>query len=84
MTLLHILKTNIDSELAFSRVKTVLTNHENIRDWSIDLEDIDNVLKVHASHHLDISDICELVRLRGYYCEDLDDSRAVPLSPHKD
>ena len=39
--------------------------------WSIDLEDIDNVLRVEASSELEIEHINNLIQQKGFYCEDL-------------
>ena len=68
---LLILRTNIKSKKKLKKVAPLLNDHPMIFKWSIDLEDIDNVLRVEASSELQIETINHLIQQKGFYCEDL-------------
>ena len=68
---LLILRTNIKSKKKLRRVSRLLDEHPLIYKWTIDLEDIDNVLRVEASSDLEIENVNELIQKEGFYCEDL-------------
>lgn len=65
-----IFKTNIQTQGDKFYIKPYLDKHPLISQWNIDLEDIDNVLRV-VARHLDHQDIIRLITQRGYYCEEL-------------
>jgi hypothetical protein len=44
-----------------------------VKDWHIDREDREKVLRIEADDHVKIKDIAELIAPLGYVCEDLDD-----------
>jgi len=66
---LLIFKTNIGTKRKISAVKPIFNNHSTIKNWSIDTEDIDNVLRIEAVGQLDESDVIDLMRKRGFRCE---------------
>ncbi len=68
---LVILKTDIKTKKKVKKVSPVLNEHPNINKWSIDTEDIDNVLRIEATDHLHEEEVKELVSATGFYCEDL-------------
>ena len=68
---LLILRTNIKSKKKLKKVKPILDNHPLIFQWTIDLEDIDNVLRLEASSDLNIKNVNDLIQDKGFYCEDL-------------
>lgn len=68
---LLILRTNIKSKKKLRKVAPLLNEHPMIYTWTIDLEDIDNVLRVEASSELEIQNVNELIQEKGFYCEDL-------------
>jgi len=70
---LFILRTNIKTKQKLSTIKALFNNHSNIIDWSIDLEDIDNVLRVRADGSLNENDLNSLLKTKGFYCENLPD-----------
>lgn len=67
-----IFKTDIESKRKVHALRSVFNHHRNINDWSIDMEDIDNVLRV-ASEELTERDVIDLVNKCGFYCEVLPD-----------
>jgi hypothetical protein len=68
---LLILRTNIKSKKKLKKVAPLLNDHPLIFNWTLDLEDIDNVLRIEASSELQINNINELIQETGFYCEDL-------------
>ena len=54
-------------------MKPIFNNHPIISKWSIDTEDIDNVLRIEAEDNLDEDEVKKLVIENGFYCEDLPD-----------
>lgn len=69
---LLIFKTNIETEEKVVTIKPFLNNHSNIIKWSIDLEDIDNVLRVKSTKSLSENDLINAIRIKGFYCDILD------------
>ena len=70
---LLIFRTDIKTKKKLKAIKPLFNNHPVITDWSIDLEDIDNVLRIQVQGDLEEEDIIHLVRMSGFYCEVLDD-----------
>lgn len=70
---LLIFRTDIKTKKKVRMVKPLLDNRLNVIDWSIDLEDIDNVLRVEAMNGAEEQEIVELVASEGFYCESLPD-----------
>ena len=70
---LVILRTDIKTKKKVKRMKPVFNNHPIINTWSIDTEDIDNVLRIEATGNLNESDVIHLTRMQGFYCEVLKD-----------
>ena len=70
---LLILRTNIKTKKKVKVVKPLFNNNPIISKWSIDLEDIDNVLKIEAQDDLKETDLIHLVKTAGFYCEPLAD-----------
>jgi hypothetical protein len=68
---LLILRTDIKTKKKVKKVKPLLDSHPLIFKWSIDLQDIDNVLRVEASSDLKEIDITSLIKGEGFFCEDL-------------
>lgn len=71
---LLILRTNIKTKKKVKKVKPLLNNHPLILNWSVDLEDIDNVLRIEAISNLNELDVKNLVQQKGFYCENLPDN----------
>lgn len=70
---LVILRTDIKTKKKVKKMKPVFNNHPVISKWSIDTEDIDNVLRIEAEDNLDEDEVKKLVIENGFYCEDLPD-----------
>ena len=70
---LHIFRTDIKSKKKLKSIKPVLNNHTDILTWSIDLEDIDNVLRVEARTNLSEEEVINLVQVKGFYIETMAD-----------
>lgn len=69
---IHILKTNIETKQAVNTLKLLFNTHPGIIKWSLDLEDIDNVLRVESSKNISKEDIIDEVKSKGIYCEELE------------
>lgn len=66
-----ILKTNINSSNDFSRVKGLLKESFKLNECTVDLSDIDKVLRI-IGEKLNLDEVISKVKTLGYYCEDLD------------
>lgn len=68
----HILlfKTNISSLLDKYSLEPVLDNHRSIKQWTVDLNDCDFVLRI-ESDTLKHQDIINLMKDHGYECCEL-------------
>lgn len=70
---LLILKTNIESDSKVKAVSRLLGMNPVILDWSVDTEDIDNVLRVEARGGLKEEELIELLSASGLQYEALPD-----------
>ncbi len=70
---LLLFRTDIKSKKKVKALKPVFNNHSDILKWSIDLEDIDNVLRIEATTNLSEKDVIDLVRIKGFYIKTLMD-----------
>ncbi|WP_347173972.1 hypothetical protein [Polaribacter uvawellassae] len=68
---LIILRTDIKTKKKVKQIKPLLNQHPIITSWSIDLEDIDNVLRIEANDNLHENDVKNIVQKEGFYCESL-------------
>jgi len=68
-----IFRTDIKTKKKFKVIKPLFNEHPGIYDWSIDIEDIDNVLRIEATENLIESDVINLSKIQGFYCEVLKD-----------
>ncbi len=71
--ILHLFHTDIKSKRKVRHIKSLLDKHTDILKWSIDIEDIDNVLKIESNANLTDQDIIQLIRTRGFFIEVLED-----------
>lgn len=72
MTIL-VFRTNIKSKKKVKTVKPIFNKHDDILEWTIDLDDIDNVLRIEANKSLQERTIIGMVREQGFYIEALSD-----------
>lgn len=70
---LLLFQTDIRSKKKVKSLKPTLNKHSDILKWSIDLEDIDKVLKIEATTNITENDIIEIVQMHGFYIEILTD-----------
>lgn len=70
---LFILKTDIKTQRQVNALKPVLTQNQQIARWTIDLDDVDKVLKVETKEDCDGNDMIDMVRKQGIHCEELPD-----------
>ena len=70
---LLLFRTDIKSKKKVKSVKPIFKNHADILKWSIDLEDIDNVLRIEATANLTEKEVINLIRQHGFYIKTLTD-----------
>ena len=68
---LFILKTNIQTEAKVESIRSVFNSHPVIMNWSVDTEDIDNVLRIEGTDELREEDIIDSLKKYGFYGEEL-------------
>lgn len=70
----HVLvfRTNISNKKAILTLSPLLDGCTQILKWTVDISDIDNVLRVEATHP-DCLPVIKLVTGAGYACEELTD-----------
>lgn len=68
-----IFQTDIESEENVASIEPVLNNHTHILNWSIDLEDIDNVLRIETTASLTEEAVIEMVKKHDFTIEALVD-----------
>ena len=66
---LLIFRTDIKTKKKVKAMRPLFNNHPSITNWSIDIADIDNVLRIEAQGDLNEKDIIHLVKIFGFYCE---------------
>ncbi len=71
-TKLLILKTNIRSKKKLQLLSPVFNGHRSIQRWSVDLEDVDKVLRVETNEPIEEHEIIQLVEKHGFYAVDLE------------
>ncbi|MBV1924035.1 MAG: hypothetical protein KUG68_08415 [Flavobacteriaceae bacterium] len=69
---LLLFQTNIESRKKVALLTPMFNKHTEILKWSVDLEDIDHVLRIEATPSLSEIDVIELVQLQGIKIEVLE------------
>lgn len=54
-------------------ISSIFDGHPNISSWSVDIEDIDNVLRVESRGSLNEKELIAQVRKCGFFCQLLPD-----------
>jgi hypothetical protein len=67
-----VFRTNINRKKDVRSLSPLLNACAGITRWNVDLSDIDNVLRIEATHP-DCRRVIELVQKAGYACEELTD-----------
>ena len=70
---LFIFKTDIRTKRQIKQLKPVLESNSHISRWTIDMDDIDRVLKVETDVNSCQEELITLVKSQGIYCEELPD-----------
>jgi hypothetical protein len=68
-----IFKTDIQTVDKLHVVKRLFNNHLGALRWNVDMEDIDNVLRIESHENLQETEIITLVQSQGLCCEELID-----------
>ena len=68
---LLLFKTDIKSNKKVASLKPLFNNHPDIIKWTVDTDDIDNVLKIEATIELAEKDVMDLVRKHGFHIRTL-------------
>lgn len=66
-----VFKTNINTKERVYRAGLVLSNMLFISDWSFDLEDIDNVLRIVVNDMDSEQSVRQQLNDHGFFCEEL-------------
>ena len=67
-----IFKTNIESKEDFDKIKNALSNKKQFAECTIDLDDVDKVLRI-LSDKLTVPDVEEEVVEMGFYCKEIEE-----------
>ena len=67
-----ILRTNLKGRSKVNVVRQAIDQHPLIGHWSVDTQDIDNVLRIEPKLGLSIDDVTALLREHGFYGENLE------------
>lgn len=70
---LLIFKTNIKTKKKVKSLSAIFNSIPAISDWSIDLEDIDKVLRIESTGQLGEHEVIKRVNTCGFHCEILMD-----------
>ncbi|MEM6526277.1 MAG: hypothetical protein AAF693_20955 [Bacteroidota bacterium] len=66
-----VFKTNLDTKREVEAVRCTLDQYSSIMEWSIDIEDVDNVLRVVTLGDVLEEEIIQILAIHGFYCEEL-------------
>lgn len=66
-----IFKTDIQTVAKLHVVKRLFNNHFGPLRWNVDMDDVDNVLRIEAHENLQETEIIALVQSQGLRCEEL-------------
>ena len=69
--LVHIFKTDIQSAETVTALAPVFDSLPQVTRWTVDREDIDNVLRIESFDSLSENDVIQLSRIYGFQCEPL-------------
>lgn len=68
-----VFKSGINSESEIEMVAKVLEENSGIHRWSVDLEDIDKILRIESVDELSEWEVVGMVKSAGIECEELPD-----------
>ncbi|SMD32066.1 hypothetical protein SAMN04488029_0404 [Reichenbachiella faecimaris] len=64
-----VFKTNLATKKRGKAAGHILNQNSSIVEWSIDMEDIDNVLRIVTSGNISEYQIIKMLRTNGFLCE---------------
>ncbi len=67
-----IFKTDITSKQDFIRIQNMICKIRKVDEYTIDLEDVDKVLRI-LSDSITITEVENEVGMLGFYCKELED-----------
>ena len=70
---IHVLKTDLNDPVRVHEIGPLLNLHPSIYRWNVDVEDIDNILKIESAQNLKEEDMIQLLKQYGIYSESLPD-----------
>ena len=65
-----VFKTNLSNTNHIRKVKPALNLHPYIKEWNVDLQDCDNILRV-VAENIPAREIEQIVINAGFYCKEL-------------
>ncbi|MEO5893015.1 MAG: hypothetical protein ABIQ31_22385 [Ferruginibacter sp.] len=65
-----VFKTNLTDVKRISDIESSLDVHPNIFQWNVDLNDVDNILRI-VANDMGGEEVETLLLSAGYYCEEL-------------
>ena len=68
-----VLKTNVSTKKKVNRLKCMIDTIPQLNRWSVDLEDVDHVLRVETLNPITELDLMTLVQAGGFSCEIMSD-----------
>jgi len=68
---IFVFRTNINTLNDKLLIKDVLSEHDEIKEWSVDLQDCDKVLRI-VSPTITASRVIALINQTGYDCHELE------------
>ena len=70
-TKIFVFKTNVETESDRYKIATVLNTHNSIEEWSVDIDDIDCVLRIITDQEIEKEIIAKINEL-GFLCAELE------------
>lgn len=65
-----VFKTSLTNTSHISKVRSTLNLHPQIREWNVDLNDCDNILRI-VSDKISATEVEALIKSAGHFCEEL-------------
>ncbi|MFA7272683.1 MAG: hypothetical protein WC044_02390 [Crocinitomicaceae bacterium] len=70
---LLIYRTDINTKKRVKMLQPFFDEHPAILRWNVDLQDVDNVLRIEISDGSHETDIMTYIHMRGLHCEELEE-----------
>ena len=66
-----VFRSDIESKEKISCLEPLFNEHSDVLNWSIDVEDIDNVLRIESTLNLTEADVIKMIKMNGFHIEPL-------------